>query len=115
MRQVVPPWALALLCASKRLHSIFLLRLFNDGPAMSVAYIALAALAAARPVLAVTLFSAAVSVKMNVLLMAPPVLLVLLKVVERSRCHVCLARVLRISKMRLPSCTMDAPACYCIS
>ncbi len=80
MRQMVPPWALALLCASKRLHSIFLLRLFNDGLAMGVAYVALATLAAARPVLAVTLFSAAVSVKMNVLLRAPPVLLVLLKV-----------------------------------
>ena len=33
-----------------------------------------------RPAVAVALFSAAVSLKMNVLLMAPPVLLVLLRV-----------------------------------
>ena len=41
-----------------------------------------------RPVAAVALFSAAVSLKMNVLLMAPPVLLVLLRVSARG-CHVC--------------------------
>ncbi len=81
---MVPPWALLLLCLSKRVHSIFLLRLFNDGPAMLLAHAGAAALLSRRPRLAVLLFSAATSVKMNVLLMAPSVLVVLLK--ARLRC-----------------------------
>lgn len=111
----LPPWSLALLCASRRLHSIFLLRLFNDCWAMLAAYVATLALQASgglagacrsapcaalcsppnrrsRPahpsavaqsrrwVAAVLLYSLAVSVKMNVLLMAPGVLAVLIKV-----------------------------------
>jgi alpha-1,3-mannosyltransferase len=76
----VPPWALALLCLSRRLHSIYMLRLFNDGWAMFIAYAATLALQHHHWRLAVLLYSAAVSVKMNVLLMAPGVLAVLVKV-----------------------------------
>ena len=76
----MPPWSLCLLCLSKRLHSIYLLRLFNDGLAMFVAYVALLALIQSSPRLSVTLFSLAVSIKMNVLLMAPSVFILLLQV-----------------------------------
>ena len=76
----MPPWGLVLLCASKRIHSIWLLRLFNDGPAMGLAYAGVGAVVARRPRLAVTLLSAGVSVKMNVLLLAPSVFVVLLQV-----------------------------------
>eukprot|EP00887_Chlorella_sp_A99_P001589 scaffold8.g1589.t1 len=77
--RAVPPWGLMLLCASRRLHSIYLLRLFNDCWAMFFAYCGTAVLQAGRWIPAVMLFSLAVSVKMNVLLMAPGVLAVILK------------------------------------
>lgn len=77
--QVVPPWALVLLCLSKRIHSIYMLRLFNDGIAAMVAYAATLSLVHGKWRLAIVLYSAGVSIKMNVLLMAPPVLAVLLQ------------------------------------
>jgi len=100
--KVVPPLALALLSLSKRLHSIYLLRCFNDGAAMLLAWLATLLLARALSsrdederqksskkknsrgkqllvVASVATFSLAVSVKMNVLLMAPPVAVLLLQ------------------------------------
>lgn len=77
--EIVPPWALSLLCLSKRIHSIYLLRLFNDCVAMLIAYLAILLLIMQLPRLSVPLFSLAVSVKMNVLLMAPSVLILLLQ------------------------------------
>ncbi|CAI5992236.1 unnamed protein product [Closterium sp. NIES-64] len=75
----VPPWVLVLLCLSKRLHSIFLLRLFNDCLAMAFLHASLLRLQSSRWIPAVLLFSAGVSVKMNVLLFLPPLLLIMAK------------------------------------
>ncbi|KAL5135682.1 Dol-P-Man:Man(5)GlcNAc(2)-PP-Dol alpha-1,3-mannosyltransferase [Glycine soja] len=77
---VVPWWALCLLSLSKRVHSIFVLRLFNDCVAMTLFHAALLLLVHRRWNLGLILFSGAVSVKMNVLLYAPPLLLLMLKV-----------------------------------
>ncbi|KAL4516045.1 hypothetical protein Ndes2526A_g00746 [Nannochloris sp. 'desiccata'] len=75
----MPPWSLVLLCLSRRLHSIFVLRLFNDCWAMCIAYVATWALQKRKFPLSIFLFSLAVSVKMNVLLFAPGVLAVVIK------------------------------------
>lgn len=71
--------AMGLICLSKRLHSIFLLRLFNDGPTMMLLYGAVRLFQQHRWRLGCLLFSIAVSLKMNVLLFAPGLLLLLLQ------------------------------------
>jgi alpha-1,3-mannosyltransferase len=72
--------AMACLCLSKRLHSIFVLRLFNDGVAMLLLYLSVGLFIRNRWNWGCLLFSCAVSVKMNVLLFAPGLLLLLLQV-----------------------------------
>ncbi|XP_023769346.1 dol-P-Man:Man(5)GlcNAc(2)-PP-Dol alpha-1,3-mannosyltransferase isoform X1 [Lactuca sativa] len=76
---VVPWWALTLLSLSKRLHSIFVLRLFNDCFAMTLLHLSLVPLLYQKWHLGLIIFSAAVSVKMNVLLFAPSLFLLMLK------------------------------------
>ncbi|XP_023640551.1 dol-P-Man:Man(5)GlcNAc(2)-PP-Dol alpha-1,3-mannosyltransferase isoform X2 [Capsella rubella] len=76
---VVPWWALSLLCLSKRIHSIFVLRLFNDCFAMTLLHASVALFLYRKWHLGMVFFSGAVSIKMNVLLYAPPLLLLLLK------------------------------------
>ncbi|KDE03168.1 hypothetical protein MVLG_06325 [Microbotryum lychnidis-dioicae p1A1 Lamole] len=75
----VPPYALVLMCLSKRLHSIYALRLFNEAPAMLPFYAAV--LAWTRPnggpkiwTTGTLLFSLALSIKMNFLLYLPGLL-----------------------------------------
>uniref|UniRef100_A0A7E4WBY6 dolichyl-P-Man:Man5GlcNAc2-PP-dolichol alpha-1,3-mannosyltransferase n=1 Tax=Panagrellus redivivus TaxID=6233 RepID=A0A7E4WBY6_PANRE len=65
-------------CVSYRVHSIYMLRLFNDGIAMLLCYLAIAFLVNAnaithpyRTYIASCLFSFGISVKMNILLFAP--------------------------------------------
>ncbi|CAN8285778.1 unnamed protein product [Cochlearia groenlandica] len=76
---VVPWWALSLLCLSKRIHSIFVLRLFNDCFAMTLLHASMALFLYRKWHFGMVIFSGAVSIKMNVLLYAPPLLLLLLK------------------------------------
>ncbi|URD72678.1 ALG3 protein [Musa troglodytarum] len=64
---LLPWWALALLCLSKRVHSIFILRLFIDCFAMTLLHASLALLLCQQWHLALTIFSGAVSIKMNAL------------------------------------------------
>ncbi|KAL0090653.1 glycosyltransferase family 58 protein [Phycomyces blakesleeanus] len=66
-----PPYALALLCLSKRLHSIYALRCFNDPVAMFFMYSCILAMIHKRWVFSGILYSLAISVKMNVLLFFP--------------------------------------------
>ncbi|XP_047337734.1 dol-P-Man:Man(5)GlcNAc(2)-PP-Dol alpha-1,3-mannosyltransferase isoform X2 [Impatiens glandulifera] len=79
---LLPWWALSLLCLSKRLHSIFVLRLFNDCFAMTLLNTSVALLIYQKWHLGLIIFSAAVSIKMNVLLYAPPLLLLMLKAMD---------------------------------
>ena len=75
--EVIPPWAFAVLCASKRIHSVFVLRMFNDGVAMALAYCAVALYQRRRWTLGSIVLSLGISVKMNVLLMMPGLLVLL--------------------------------------
>ncbi|TYZ63748.1 hypothetical protein PybrP1_003717 [[Pythium] brassicae (nom. inval.)] len=77
--RVMPPWAAVFLCVSKRLHSIYMLRLFNDGVAMMLLFIAVYLFASQKWRMGCALFSFAVSIKMNVLLFAPALFFLLLQ------------------------------------
>jgi alpha-1,3-mannosyltransferase len=71
---------MAFLCFSKRLHSIFMLRLFNDGPTMMFLYASIVSFIHNYWNIGCILFSLGVSIKMNVLLFAPGLFLLLLQV-----------------------------------
>ncbi|CAL0308485.1 unnamed protein product [Lupinus luteus] len=81
---VVPWWAIGLLSLSKRVHSIFMLRLFNDGVVVTILHAALLLIMYRRWNLGLIVFSVAVSIKVDVLLYAPPLLLLLLKALDIS-------------------------------
>ncbi|EGD80515.1 alpha-1,3-mannosyltransferase ALG3 isoform d [Salpingoeca rosetta] len=74
-----PPYLLAVIALTAfRVHSIFVLRLFNDPVAMLFFYAACALFVKYKWTAGCVLFSLAVSIKMNVLLFAPGLLLLLL-------------------------------------
>ncbi|RHZ05659.1 hypothetical protein DYB31_007303, partial [Aphanomyces astaci] len=77
--RVAPPWTAILVCTSKRLHSIYMLRLFNDGIAMMFLFIAIYLCCRQQWRLGCLVYSFAVSIKMNVLLFAPALFFLLLQ------------------------------------
>ena len=74
----VPVYAWPLLMLSKRIHSIFVLRLFNDCVAVLLGYIALVLFIRQRWKTGSIFYSLAVGIKMNMLLWAPGILLIYL-------------------------------------
>lgn len=76
----VPPYVLLLLCLTAyRVHSIAVLRLFNDPLAMLLLYAAVNCWLDSHWLAGSVLYSLAVSVKMNVLLFSPALLLVFVR------------------------------------
>ncbi|KAI8139572.1 glycosyltransferase [Fennellomyces sp. T-0311] len=67
----IRPYAIVMLCLSKRLHSIYVLRCFNDPVAMFFMYASILAMLHRRWLYSSVLFSVALSIKMNVLLFFP--------------------------------------------
>jgi len=74
----VPFWAYGALVMSKRVHSLFVLRMFNDPVAALLGYAAVLLFTRDHWRLGCAVYSAAVSVKMNMLLYAPGLLLLLI-------------------------------------
>jgi len=68
-----------LLCASRRAHSIFVLRLFNDALAMTFLYLSILAFIYDKWYMGSAFFSIALSVKMNILLFLPGLLVLYVK------------------------------------
>jgi len=75
----IPNWVLLLLPLSKRLHSIYALRLFNDGWAVVAALAMIQMMQKGNDILATLFFSLALSVKMSALLYLPGLLIILWK------------------------------------
>lgn len=82
----VPPYVMILMCCtSYRIHSIFVLRLFNDPMAMVLLFASINSFLDNQWYLGSVLYSLAVSVKMNILLFAPALLVAYLCVLGLSK------------------------------
>ncbi|OXB82443.1 UNVERIFIED_CONTAM: hypothetical protein H355_000701 [Colinus virginianus] len=95
----VPPYVFFFMCcASYRIHSIFVLRLFNDPVAMAILFLAINFFLEDRWSWGCLLFSLAVSVKMNILLFAPGLLFLLLQRFGLLGCipKLCICAVLQV-------------------
>ena len=98
--------AMGLCCCSKRLHSIFILRLFNEGPTMLLLWICLYLIMTNHWNSGCCAFSYAVSIKMNVLLFAPGLLLLL---IQQSRGNLLLVVRRLFLWCALPQLVLGAP------
>lgn len=72
-----PPFLFPLLALSKRLHSVFVLRLFNDGAAAFAMWVAILLFQNRRWAAGVVVWSTGVAVKMTLLLLLPAIAVVL--------------------------------------
>jgi len=81
----VPPYVFPLLMLSKRLHSIFLLRLFNDGFAVFFLFLAIYCYQRRWWTVGSIAYSLGLGVKMSVLLALPAVGIVLWQGIGRDR------------------------------
>lgn len=68
-----PPYLFPLLVLSKRLHSIFVLRLFNDGVAAFAMWVAIYLCLKRRWTAGIAMWSAGVAVKMTLVLLVPAI------------------------------------------
>ncbi len=80
-----PPYIFPLLILSKRLHSIFLLRLFNDGFAVLALFTAVYFYQRRIYTIGSVAYSFGVGIKMSVLLGAPAVGVILLQALPFKR------------------------------
>ena len=69
---------MGLLCASRRVHSIFMLRCFNDCVATTVGYLAVFLLVKDQKIFFLMVYCLALSVKMSILLLLPGAAIVLM-------------------------------------
>ena len=78
-RQVeAPPYLFALLVLSKRLHSIFMLRMFNDAVAAFAMWVAIYLFLKKQWTAGVVVWSLGVAVKMTLVLLAPAIAIITL-------------------------------------
>ena len=102
-----PCW-LGLLCLSKRVHSIFALRLFNDGPTMLFLYLAILLFLHKRWTLGCALFSFAFGNKMNIILFSPALFILLVAETGPvgAACRIALCGAIQVCSCASPSCTL---------
>ena len=75
-RSGAPPYLFPLLVLSKRLHSVFVLRLFNDGIAALAMWASILLFMSRKWTMGVAVWSSGVAIKMTVLLLAPAIAVV---------------------------------------